>query len=37
VLDDRMQQGALHYYALAAGLDEAAPLGALPWANVTGV
>ena len=37
VLDDRMQRGALHYYALAARLDEAAPLGALPWANVTGV
>lgn len=36
-LDDRMQQGALHYYALAASLDEAAPLGALPWANVAGV
>src|SRR5690606_28799651 len=29
--DERLQQGALHYYALAASLDEAAPLGALPW------
>jgi chorismate dehydratase len=36
-LDERMQQGVLHYYALAARLDEAASLGALPWANVTGV
>lgn len=36
-LDERMQQAVLHYYALAARLDEAAPLGALPWANVTGV
>ncbi len=35
-LDDRMQQGLLRYYALAAELDEAAPIGALPWADVTG-
>lgn len=35
-LDVRMQQGLLHYYALAAELDEAAPVGALPWADVTG-
>lgn len=36
-LDARMQQGLLHYYACAAALDEAAPVGALPWADVTGV
>jgi chorismate dehydratase len=35
-LDARMQQGLLRYYALAAELDEAAPVGALPWADVTG-
>jgi len=37
VLDERMQQGVLRYYALAAELNEAPALGALPWANVTGV
>lgn len=36
-LDERMQQGVLRYYALAAELKEAPSLGALPWANVTGV
>ncbi|MGH7445665.1 MAG: menaquinone biosynthetic enzyme MqnA/MqnD family protein, partial [Longimicrobiales bacterium] len=35
-LDGRMQEGLLRFYALAAELDEAAPVGALPWANVTG-
>ncbi len=34
-LDDRMQQGLLRYYELAVALDEAAPVGALPWADVT--
>lgn len=36
-LDERMQQGVLRYYALAVELNEAPPLGALPWANVAGV
>lgn len=35
-LDARMQQGLLRFYALASELDEAAPVGALPWADVTG-
>lgn len=35
-LDSRMQQGLLRFYAYAAELDEAAPVGALPWADVTG-